>query len=81
MNDLKDIPVHHQHREMLAVWFFIGVLLLIYGVIILFIGIRDYHHPASVVLSKYHGNLWAGGILLSLGSVYTIAYRPKKRSR
>ena len=37
-----DIPIHHKHRQMLPVWFFIGILLFIYGVIILYVGVNEY---------------------------------------
>ena len=76
--EFKDIPVHHQHREMLPVWFFIGTLLLIYGVIILWVGVREYAHPTPVVLAKYHASVWGGGLLLALGGFYTLRYWPRK---
>ena len=47
-----DIPVHHKHRQMLPVWFFIGALLLIYGVIILYVGVNEYTQPTPVVLAS-----------------------------
>jgi hypothetical protein len=73
-----DSPVHHHHhREMLPVWFFIGVLLLIYGVIILVVGIREYGHPAPVVLSRYHASVWAGVVLTLLGGLYTFKFWPR----
>jgi hypothetical protein len=50
--------MQHRHHHMLSVWFFIGVLLLIDGIIILSAGIADYHRPSSVVLGKYHAPLW-----------------------
>jgi hypothetical protein len=40
-----DIPIHHKHRQMLPVWFFIGILLFIYGVIILYVGVNEYTPP------------------------------------
>ena len=79
MDKVKDIPVHHQHREMLAVWFFIGVLLLVYGVIILWVGIREYHHPPHVVLAETHPSLWGGCLLVLIGSFYTVRFRPRPR--
>ncbi len=69
----------HEHHEMLPVWFFIGVLLLIYGIIILTIGIKEFSHPAPVVLAKYHASLWGGILLTVLGSFYTIRFWPRHR--
>ena len=71
----------HVHHEMLPVWFFIGVLLLIYGIIILIVGIKELSHPASVIFANYHASLW-GGILLSvLGSFYTIHFWPTRKPK
>ena len=66
---------------MLPVWFFIGVLLLIYGVIILYVGIAEYRHPAPVVLASYHASLWGGILLVILGGGYTFKFWPRKGLR
>ena len=76
-----DLQVHHEHHEMLPVWFFIGVLLLAYGVIILYVGIRDYRSLATVVLAKYHASLWGGIVLILLGGGYTIRFWPRRRRK
>lgn len=63
---------------MLSVWFFIGALLLTYGIIILAVSILNYSHPPKVVLANEHLNLWAGGLLTLVGAFYTIRFRPRK---
>lgn len=78
---VQDIPVHHERHRMLPVWFFIGVLLLIYGVIILYTGLQEYSHPAPVVLAKYHASVWGGVLLIVLGGFYTLRYWPRKKGR
>lgn len=78
---IQDIPVHHEHHQMLPVWFFIGVLLLIYGVIILCAGLEEYSHPAPVVLAKYHAGVWGGILLVALGGFYTLKFWPRKRQQ
>ena len=80
-DEVQDIPVHREHHEMLPVWFFIGVLLLVYGVIILFVGLRGLSHPAPVVLASYRAGLWIGGLLLVLGGFYTLRFWPRRRHR
>lgn len=65
-----------ERQHMLSVWFFIGLLLLVYGIIILAVGICKFSHPAPVVLAGDHLNLWCGGLLVALGGFYTIRYRP-----
>ena len=68
----------HHHHQMLSVWLFIGVLLLIYGVIVLTVSILNYSHPAPVVLANDHLNLWAGVLLTLVGAFYTIRFWPRK---
>ena len=70
--------VQHRHHRMLSVWFFIGVLLFVYGAIILAVGIAYYHHPGDVVLAQYHAPIWGGVLLLVLGTIYTIFNWPAR---
>jgi hypothetical protein len=76
---VHDIPVHHEHHEMLPVWFFIGILLLVYGSIILYVGVKEYAHPAPVVLANYHAPVWGGLLLTALGSFYTLRFWPRRK--
>lgn len=62
--------------HMLPVWFFIGVLLAIYGVIIFFTSVVEFSHPAETVLSQYHAGFWGGILLLLIGGFYTFWFRP-----
>ena len=67
------------HRAgMISIWFFIGVLLLIYGVLILGAGIYDLSNPAAhpVVLANLHAGIWWGALLIALGVVYSLRFRP-----
>ena len=75
----KEIPVRHRHHRMLPVWFFIGVLLLVYGVIILLTSLRSFHQAETVVLANYHAGIWAGVVLILLGSFYTLKFWPRRR--
>ena len=61
---------------MISIWFFIGVLLLIYGVLILGAGLYGLSHPPNVVHADLHAGIWWGALLLILGSVYTVRFRP-----
>jgi hypothetical protein len=70
------MPERHQ---MLPVWFFIGVLLFIYGVIILITSLRQWSHPPDVVLSQYHPGVWGGIVLLLIGGGYVLRFRPRGR--
>lgn len=69
-------------RHFISIWFFIGLLLTVYGVLILGSGIYDLFRPPAhpVHLAKLHAGIWWGAVLLILGLVYTIKFRPKKES-
>lgn len=75
----REIPVQHRHHRMLPVWFFIGVLLLVYGVIILVTSLNYLHRPNNVVLANYHAGIWGGVVLILLGGVYTLKFWPRRR--
>ena len=66
------------HNSGISIWFFIGVLLTIYGVLILGYGISELvtGQTAPVVLAKLHTPVWWGALLLALGLFYGIRFRP-----
>lgn len=70
-----------ERRQMLPVWFFIGLLLTAYGVIILATALSEWSHPPAVVLSRYHPGVWGGIILLVVGVFYVVKFRPRGRHR
>jgi hypothetical protein len=63
---------------MLPVWFFVGLLLGIYGVLILASGIAEWSHPRPTVLAELHAPVWWGGLLIVVGATYTAVYWPCK---
>jgi hypothetical protein len=71
------------HRPgMISIWFFIGVLLLAYGVLITGAGLYELVVPSSrqVVLGELHAGIWWGALMLVLGAFYTIRFAPKKQN-
>ena len=64
----------------LSIWFFIGVLLTIYGVLITGSGIYELISPPAhpPVLFELHTSIWWGLILLIIGLTYFIRFFPKK---
>jgi hypothetical protein len=62
----------------IQIWFFIGVLLLIYGVLILSYGVYEavIGPLAPVELNYLHTPIWWGGLMGVLGVFYTIKFRP-----
>lgn len=69
----------HEHKGMISIWFFIGILLLFYGIVILAEGIYQYLAPPEhpVVLANLHAGIWWGILLLILGGWYTFHFAPR----
>jgi FtsH-binding integral membrane protein len=66
-------------RHAIAIWFFVGALLLVYGALILGAGVWEWLHPrqSAVVLANLHLSVWWGAGLVILGLVYVLRYRPR----
>ena len=67
-------------RHAISIWFFVGALLFVYGVLILGAGLREWIHPepTAVVLSNLHVAVWWGAGLVILGAGYVIRFRPRR---
>jgi hypothetical protein len=61
-----------ERKDMLSIWLFIGLLLLVYGAIIMGAGIWELFVPPAnpTVLADLHPSLWWGALLLVLGGVF-----------
>lgn len=70
-----------EERTPLPIWFFIGLLLLVYGVLLLGSGIWQFSHPPQTVLPQYHATFWGGVILTIVGGLYVVLYRPARQRR
>jgi hypothetical protein len=69
------------HGSRIPIWFFIGLLLAIYGVLIFGYGIFETltgDYPAGVQLTGLHTPVWWGALLLVLGLFYVVKFRPGK---
>ena len=64
------------NKRPVEIWFYIGALLALYGILLTFAGIYQWIHPPPTVLASYHATFWAGVILSAVGSVYVLVYRP-----
>ena len=65
------------HRHLVPVWFFVGLLLGVYGVLILASGLTELAHPSATVLSNLHAPVWWGALLALVGAVYCVVFRPR----
>jgi hypothetical protein len=80
-----DAVENMNQREQIPIWFFIGGLLLVYGVIITAVGVYNLT-PWHVVnpglaLQRLHADLWWGIVLIALGGFYTVYYFPSRRDK
>lgn len=68
-------------REAISIWWFAGVLLLIYGLLILATGLWElaYPLPHAPVLHQLHAPIWWGVLLTAGGLWYVIHFHPRKR--
>lgn len=60
-----------------SIWFFSGLLLLCYGVLVLGTGLWELGHPPAhaPVLSGLHAPIWWGALMLGMGLFYSIRFR------
>jgi len=69
-----------EERHMIPVWFFVGILIFVYGILIFISGISEWSHPPDTVLSNMHAPIWWGAIMIVMGAVFLISFRPRKKS-
>ncbi len=66
-------------RGHIQIWFFSGILLLVYGVLITGTGLWELSHPLvnPPVLYELHAPIWWGAIMTVAGLFYTLRFRPR----
>jgi len=71
-----------EKHHIIPVWFFVGVLFLVYGVLVFASGLTRWSADAasrnaqSDILAHLHAPVWWGALLIVLGAVYCTAFRP-----
>lgn len=67
------------HSARISIWFFIGVLLAVYGAMILGYGIFTLvtGEISRVALAYLHAPVWWGALLIALGLFYLVKFRPR----
>ena len=68
---MSDKPQHA-----ITIWFFVGILFVAYGVLILGAGIYGLFDPPKVAMQHLNLSIWWGALLLAIGAFYTIRFRP-----
>jgi hypothetical protein len=69
-----------EKHHIIPVWFFVGVLLLVYGVLIFASGLAEWSHPPNTVLAELHAPVWWGALLFVLGLIYCIKFSPTRKA-
>lgn len=69
-----------EKHHITPVWFFVGLLLLIYGALILYSGLVGWRNPPPTVLADLHAPVWWGGLMVVLGIAYVIMFRPRRQA-
>ena len=72
---------HAVKKPGLSIWFFVGALCLMYGLVLLPLGIWQFSHPSETelrlpLLLKLHTTFWWGVLLTVFGGFYAIQFRP-----
>jgi len=64
---------------MYSIWYFVGLLILAYGVLILGAGIVDFMSPPTqpLVLAQLHMSIWWGALMIVLGATYARVFRKR----
>ena len=71
-------------RKEISIWFFIGVSLLVNGILITGAGLFEWFVCPSenpVVLYHLHANVWWGLVLTVIGTLYCWKFFPQRESR
>jgi hypothetical protein len=66
------------HRDLIPVWFFVGLLLGAYGLLIFASGLAELSNPPATVLANLHAPVWWGAVMMVVGGAYCFAFRPRR---
>ena len=70
------------HKHGISIWYFIGLQLSIYGLMITGAGIYSAVNgePPELKMSNFHAGIWWGAIMLAVGLLYVVKFRPSVRT-
>jgi len=64
-------------QKMKPIWYFVGLILLVMGAVILVTGVYDLvrHVESNKVLSRLHAAVWWGGLMTAFGLLFVLLNR------
>ena len=64
----------------ISIWWFVGVQMLIYGLLVCAAGIYSAVHgePPELQMSSLHAGIWWGALMAAIGAFYVWHFRPSK---
>jgi hypothetical protein len=62
----------------LPVWFFVGLIFVVYGVIILVTGFAEVSHPPHTELWQLRPAIWWGAVILVVGAFFVSRHGRRK---
>ena len=68
-------------KHSISIWFFIGLILVLYGILIFGASVYNLFVPPAhpVVLYRLHSGVWWGALLIVMGAVYLWKFSPRKK--
>jgi len=71
--------MEQKEHHMIPIWFFVGLLIGLYGLLIMGVGFYHWSNPPKeIVMSDKHADVWWGALMLVIGLFYTVRFRPGK---
>ncbi len=69
------------HKTEVSIWFFNGVMLTVYGLMIGGYGVYELisGQTPPVVLAHLHAAVWWGGLMFVLGLIYCVKFFPRQQ--
>jgi hypothetical protein len=69
-----------EKHHIIPVWFFVGALFAVYGCMIFVSGLAQWSSPPNTVLAELHAPVWWGGLLIVLGGLFCVVFRPNQQN-
>ena len=66
--------------QMFDIWFFTGLILLVYGLIIGAAGIFYISHPPDVMLASLNPSLWWGALMAISGALFIVTSMKRRKA-